>query len=71
MQIYITENGEFYYTGQKLIYYDRVCEINKFIQHNRIKTKEKYLCVNLKDLGYKTVNYTINVEYLKNYKKLF
>ena len=70
MQIYITENKEFYYIGQRLIYYDTVVIIEKFIKHKRKNTKENYLCVNLKDIEYKTVNYTVNVENLKYYIKV-
>ena len=70
MQIYITENKEIYYTGQKLRYYDTYVIIRKFIKHKRKNTKENYLCVNLKDIEYKTVNYTVNVDNLKYYIKV-
>lgn len=71
MQIYITENKEFYYIGQRLIYYDTVVIIEKFIKHKRKNTKEKYLCVRLRDTKFKTVNYTLNVDNLKYYKNLY
>lgn len=70
MQIYISENKEIYFTGQKLKYYDTELIIEKFIIHKRRRTKEKYLCINLKDTKYKTVKYTVSVDNLKYYKKL-
>ena len=74
IKIYISEFKEFYYEGQILsendIYNNFLGHviINKFIIHKR-KNKEKYLCVNLNSLIYKTKNWTLNIECLgENYR---
>ena len=74
IKIYISEFKEFYYEGQILSEYDIYNNflghviINKFIIHKR-KNKEKYLCVNLNSLIYKTKNWTLNIECLgENYR---
>ena len=78
MQIYISENKEFYYQGQVLNCFDSLGNylgqerINKFKTHKRRKNKnEIYLCVNMQSLEYKSKNYTIDVANLKYYKKSF
>lgn len=78
MQIYISENREFYYQGQILNCFDSLGHyigqerITKFIVHKRRKNKnQKYLCVNMQSLEYKSKNYTLNVDDLKYYKKSF
>lgn len=78
MQIYISEEGEFYYQGQILYCFDSLGNylgqerIKKFITHKKRKNKnQKYLCVNMQSLEYKSKNYTINVENLKYYRKSF
>ena len=75
LQVYISETKEIYYQNQILGEYDmhnnflRYVKINKFIVHKKKKNKERYLCVNINDLEYKTKNYTVKIDLLgKNYK---
>lgn len=78
MQIYISEDREFYYQGQILYCFDALGNfigqerITKFIVHKSRKNKNlEYLCVNMQSLKYKSKNYTLNVDNLKYYKKFF
>ena len=73
-QIYISETKEFYYQNQILQNFDihnnfiEFVKINKFIEHNR-KNKEKYLCVNINSLTYKSKKWTLGIECLGKYYK--
>lgn len=75
MQIYISERGKKYYTGQILMHCDiygnviELVKINKFIIHKRKKDKKiKYITVNMQSLERNSIKYTINVDNLKYYK---
>lgn len=75
IDLFITENKEFYFSGEILKQYDmhgqilQYVKINKFIVHKR-KDGTKYFCVNFNSLIYKSKNWTLNVEVLGEiYKK--
>lgn len=68
-QVYVTEDGEFYYQNEILENYDLhgnflgYAKINKFIKH------KKYWAVNFNSLEYNTKNWTLNIDCLgKNYR---
>lgn len=66
---YFVNNGEFFYIGQILRFYDdrknyvMDVQILKFIKHYHKKNKVPYICVSIQFLdGYKTHKMTYNAE---------